>query len=183
MVSASLQLEGRAGPPDTGGAPTRDALTMLFGDIEGSTALAERLGDAAWLEVLRTHRATVASVVAAAGAGDLRTWGDGFLAVFPSVDAGLEGATRLHRELRRGPLPVRLGLHAGIVHRQDGDVVGLDVHVAARVAAQARGGELLLSSTVRPAAARRPDLAVGPPRAAVLPGLAEPRDLYAVDPR
>lgn len=183
MVSASLHVRGRVA-----GATRRDALTMLVGDIEGSTALVERLGDEAWLSLLRAHRATVRATLDAAGATDIRTWGDGFLAAFPTVDAGLDGAVALHRRLPAGPLTVRLGLHAGVVYRDrydDNDLVGLDVHVAARVAAHAAGGELLLSETVRAATRQRGrhcDIRCGPPRLAALAGLSGRRALYPVEP-
>lgn len=180
MVSASLQTRGRVGP--VAAAPTRDALTMVVGDVEGSTALVERLGDEAWAGILRSYRSIVSTTLGTAGATDLRTWGDGFLAVFTSVDAGLDGAVALHRALQRGPLSVRLGVHAGLVHRDGDELVGLDVHVAARVAAQARGGELLVSASVRAAARTRPDIDLGPARLAALPGLSDVRALYPAMP-
>jgi predicted ATPase/class 3 adenylate cyclase len=128
---------------------------MLFTDIEGSTRLAAALGSA-WPGVLRDHHALVGAAIAAAGGWVERTEGDAFFATFSDPRAGARAAVGALRSLRAHPWPpavgelrVRMGLHVGFVERAETGYVGLEVHRAARVAAAAHGGQLLLTAAAR----------------------------------
>lgn len=141
-------VEVPARPPD-------GTIALLFTDIEGSTRLAARLGSA-WAGVLADHHALVGGAIAAEGGFVDGTEGDAFFATFvdavPAARAavGALRALRAHRWPREvGELGVRMGLHVGHVERRATGYVGLEVHRAARVAAAAHGGQLLLTGVAR----------------------------------
>jgi class 3 adenylate cyclase len=165
----------------------RAVLTVLFTDIEGSTALAERLGDDRWVEVLGAHDAAVRAALAAHGGEEIKTTGDGFLAVFGraayAVRAGLL-ARRLVGAVRvpdaPGGLRIRVGAHSGAVIRRGGDVLGRNVHLARRITAAARGGEMVVSSAVKSAARGQAGLRTGPPRTLRFSGVPEPQVVFGV---
>jgi len=129
--------------------------TILFTDVEGSTALTQRLGDAKAREVLRTHEQIVREALKAHGGSDVKTLGDGFMASFPSAMRALEGAIAMqrafaeHNESAEEPLRVRIGLNAGEPIREEQDLFGTVVIMAARITAKAEGGEILASDVVR----------------------------------
>jgi ATP/maltotriose-dependent transcriptional regulator MalT/class 3 adenylate cyclase len=136
--------------------PPDGSVTIMFTDIEGSTALAERLGDDRWMDVLRGHDAIVRAQVRAHGGREVKAQGDGFMLAFPSARAGVACAVALQRALaldgRASPQPrlaVRVGLHTGEAVREGDDLFGRSVMVAARVAASAEGGQIAVSEAVR----------------------------------
>ena len=126
-------------------------LTMLFTDIEGSTRLLNRLGPA-YADVLAAHRGILRAAFERAGGRELGTEGDSFFVVFESAAAGLTAAAEGQQELERHAWPdgvrlrVRMGLHTGHPESFEDDLVGLDVHLGARVAATAHGGQVVLSA-------------------------------------
>ena len=131
-------------------------VTFLFTDIEGSTRLAERLGTAAWSELLEAHQAILRQAFAASDGREIKTEGDSFFVVFRSAQAAVGATVDAQRALAAHAWPdgaavrVRMGLHTGEgVLVSDGDYVGLDVHRAARVASAGHGGQVLVSSTTR----------------------------------
>jgi predicted ATPase/class 3 adenylate cyclase len=135
--------------------PPAGTVTLLFTDIEGSTALAQELG-ATWGDVLRDHHAVVGGAIAAHGGYVDGTEGDAFFAVFEDARAALSAAVDAQRGLRGRPWPtpsgalkVRMGLHTGHVERRATGYVGLEIHRAARVASAAHGGQVLLTDVVR----------------------------------
>jgi len=128
---------------------------MLFTDIEGSTRLASRLGNG-WAEVLAAHHELVSAAIAAEGGYVDGTEGDAFFATFADTAAAARAAVTAQRAVRAhawpeevGELRVRMGLHTGHVERHTTGYVGLEVHRAARVAAAAHGGQLLLTAAAR----------------------------------
>jgi class 3 adenylate cyclase len=136
------------------GAPV-GTIALLFTDIEGSTRLASELGDA-WPAVLNEHHRIVGTAIAEAGGFVDGTEGDAFFATFEDPVAAGRAALAAQRALRAhrwpevvGELRVRMGLHVGRVQRTEIGYVGLEVHRAARVAAAAHGGELLLTTEAR----------------------------------
>lgn len=170
----------RAATPEQ---PADRWVTAMFTDIVGSTALAGRLGDAAYAEVLATHRRTVRDVLAAHGGTEVGTQGDGFLVTFASPAAAVSCAVALQQRLAaerddadRTP-HVRIGLHAGEAHARDGDVVGQMVNVAARVADTAGADEIVVTESV---AEHAGDVAVDDLGLRSLDGLPTPRHLLAV---
>jgi class 3 adenylate cyclase/pimeloyl-ACP methyl ester carboxylesterase len=131
-------------PADTGGFRT-----ILFTDIEGSTALTDRLGDAAAREVLREHERITREALKAHGGSEVKTMGDGFMASFGSATRALECAIAIQNAAVNDSIRVRCGLNAGEPIAEDDDLFGTAVIVAARIAAQAHGGEILVSDVVR----------------------------------
>jgi class 3 adenylate cyclase len=131
-------------------------VTILFTDIEDSTALNERLGDERWLEVLRAHNAIVRDCIHEHGGYEVKSQGDGFMIAYPSAREGLECAIDMQRHLASAvdgeldePLRVRIGLHTGEAMRERGDFFGRSVTLAARLGDEAEGGEILTSALVR----------------------------------
>jgi class 3 adenylate cyclase len=140
----------RAEPVAAGGL-----CTILFTDVEGSTALTHRLGDAKARDVLRNHERIVREALKAHGGSEVKTMGDGFMASFSSATRALECAIAMqrafaaHSESAKEPIRVRVGLNAGEPVAEEEDLFGTAVIVAARVAAHAEGGEILASDVVR----------------------------------
>src|SRR3990172_1331140 len=148
-----------AATPQTTPAP-RDVHTILFTDIEGSTAMTQRLGDAQAREVLREHERITRECLRAHGGSEIKTMGDGFMASFGSVTKALECAIAIqqafaqHNESAEEPIRVRVGLNAGEPIAEDdpggrGDLFSTAVNLAARIAGKASGGEILASNVVR----------------------------------
>jgi class 3 adenylate cyclase len=132
----------------------RSAATLLFTDIVGSTSLLERLGDHAWLEVLRRHYALVRGHVARHGGAVVHVLGDGFMIAFDEVSAAVDCAVAIQRSLAvpdallGAPLRVRMGIHSGPVIREPTDIHGRTVVLAARLGAHADAEEILVSEAV-----------------------------------
>src|SRR5215831_3150413 len=122
--------------------------TVLFTDIVGSTQRAADLGDERWLELLHSHDAVVRRQLERFQGREVNTMGDGFVATFDGPARAIRCATAIRDAVRALGLEVRAGLHTGEVELSDGDVAGIAVHLAARVAAAAREGEVLVSRTV-----------------------------------
>jgi class 3 adenylate cyclase len=128
---------------------------ILFTDVEGSTALTQRLGDAKAREVLRAHERIVREALRVHGGSDVKTLGDGFMASFPSAMRALECAVAMqrafaeHNETEEEPIRVRIGLNAGEPIAEEEDLYGTAVILASRIAAKANGGEILVSDVVR----------------------------------
>jgi predicted ATPase/class 3 adenylate cyclase len=125
-------------------------VTMLFTDIEGSTRLLNRLGPA-YADVLATHRGILRTAFQSAGGRELGTEGDSFFVVFQSAAAGVGAAVVGQQGLEAHAWPedmtlrVRMGLHTGHPEPFEDNLVGLDVHLAARISATAHGGQVVLS--------------------------------------
>jgi len=137
-------------------APAAGAFrTVLFTDVEGSTALTQRLGDAKARELLRAHERIVREALKAHGGSEVKTLGDGFMASFSSATRALECAIAMqrafaeHNESAEEPIRVRIGLNAGEPIAEEEDLFGTAVILAARIAAKAEGGEIVASDVVR----------------------------------
>ncbi len=130
-------------------------VAILFSDIEGSTALNHELGDGGWVRLLAKHDAVATRAVGRHGGHVVKTQGDGFMVAFPSATAAVAAAGEVQRRITRARpgsrlagVAVRIGVHRGSAVHRDGDLFGRNVAYAARVAAQADGGEVLVSDTV-----------------------------------
>ena len=130
-------------------------VTILFSDIEDSTLITERLGDKRWLQVLRAHNSVFRRRVPDYGGVEVKNQGDGFMLAFPDARRAVECAVAIQRELAETEpvegerVRVRIGMHSGEMIREDGDFFGRSVIVAARIAAQARGAEILVSEDLK----------------------------------
>jgi class 3 adenylate cyclase/alpha-beta hydrolase superfamily lysophospholipase len=138
-------LTGTRHRPET----DRALATILFTDIVGSTERAAKLGDVEWRDLLEAHNARVREQLARYAGREIGTTGDGFLAIFDGPARGVRCALALADALRPLGLEVRAGAHTGEIELSGDDVRGLAVHVAARIAALAGAGEVLVSRTVR----------------------------------
>jgi class 3 adenylate cyclase len=130
------------------GAIDRRLLTVLFTDIVGGTARAARDGDARWRSVLSAHDAEVRRQLARFGGREVKTTGDGFLAVWdgPPSQAVRCGRAIVEATATLG-VDVRAGLHTGECEAVGDDVAGMAVNIASRVCALASAGEVLASGT------------------------------------
>jgi class 3 adenylate cyclase/CheY-like chemotaxis protein len=146
-----------AGPADGGGAdPDRVLATVAFTDIVGSTRRAAELGDRRWRALLSEHNAIVRRALARFGGREVQAMGDGFLATFDGPARAVLCARASAEEVRSAlGVDIRSGVHTGEVEldRDERGVRGIAVHIAARIAALAGAGEVLVSGTVRDLAA------------------------------
>jgi len=156
--------------------------TFMFTDIVKSTPLVEAMGDDAWNEVLNSHDQTLRGLIARHQGEEIRHTGDGFFASFAQPDHALECAVQIQRTLadhRRthGFAPqVRIGVHEAVATRAGLDYRGKGVHEAARIAAEALGGEVLASwHTAKPGT-----FTYSEPRLVSLKGIAEPVQVVSI---
>jgi len=158
MGKAIYEFMGEGAPAPAGAeAPAASGVcTILFTDVEGSTALTQRLGDARAREVMRNHERITREALRVHGGTEVKAMGDGFMASFSSATRALECAITMQKafaahddEYAETPIRVRIGLNAGEPIAEDKDLFGTAVIVAARIAAQAQGGEILASDVVR----------------------------------
>jgi class 3 adenylate cyclase len=130
-------------------------VTIVFTDIVDSTVLIARLGDRAWLDLLRRHNAVIDETTAAHGGTVVETQGDGSMLAFSSARRAVASAQSIQRAIHTAfaedspPIRVRIGVHTGDALHESDHFFGTTVHYAARVASQALGGEVLVSSLVR----------------------------------
>jgi class 3 adenylate cyclase len=161
-------------------------VTILFSDIEGSTAMTERLGDQRWLEVLRGHNAIVREQVKQHGGFEVKAEGDGFMLAFQSARRGIECGVDIQRafaernESAEEPVRVRIGLHTGEAIKEADDFYGKNVILAARIAAQAQGGEILVSSLLKELTESAVGVTFGEGREVELKGLSGPHRVFEV---
>jgi predicted ATPase len=124
-------------------------VTFLFTDIEGSTRLLHQLGAEAYDEALVEHRRLLRDIFSCHGGVEVDTQGDAFFYAFPTAPGALKAAREGQGALASGPIRVRMGLHTGAPHVGKEGYVGQDVHLGARIAASAHGGQVVLSQTTR----------------------------------
>lgn len=130
-------------------------VTFLFTDIEGSTTLVRRLGDARYAGLRGDHHRLVRESVRAHQGAEVNTQGDGFFVSFPTARGAVSAAVAIQRSIALHPWPdesavrVRIGLHTGDAAPVGTGYVGLDVHRAARICDAGYGGQILLSSATQ----------------------------------
>jgi class 3 adenylate cyclase len=129
--------------------PDRILATVLFSDIVSSTERAAEIGDRNWRDVLDRHDELIRTLLAEHGGREIKTTGDGFLALFDGPTRAIRCALAIRDELRALEIDVRIGMHSGEVELRGDDVGGIAVNIGARVAAAGAPGEVLVSSTVR----------------------------------
>jgi class 3 adenylate cyclase len=129
--------------------PDRVLATVLLTDIVDSTKRASDLGDRRWRTLLDQHDDLVRQEISRLRGREVKALGDGFLATFDGPARAVRCATAIAQGVRSLDLQVRCGLHTGEIELKGTDIAGIAVHIAARIAAQAQGGQVLVSSTVR----------------------------------
>jgi class 3 adenylate cyclase len=131
------------------GIRSRVLATLLFTDLVDSTAIAARLGDARWRELLSDHLEATRVELERFGGREVNTTGDGLLATFDGPARALHCAAAIRRAANRAGLQVRAGAHVGEVELVGRDVRGVAVHEAARIMAAAGVDEILVSDLTR----------------------------------
>jgi len=186
VVAAIDEFLGEGEKAAATSGPAADIVhTILFTDVEGSTALTQRLGDARARELLREHERMVREALKAHGGSEVKTMGDGFMASFSSATKALRCAIAMqrafagHNESAAEPILVRVGLNAGEPIAEDDDLFGTAVNLAARITATAKGGEILVSNVVRELAKGK-DFLFADRGETNLKGFDEPVRLYEV---
>jgi adenylate cyclase len=160
-------------------------VTVMFSDIEGSTELNHRLGDHGWVQLLAKHDRILARAIERHGGQVVKTQGDGFMVAFADASEAVAAACDIQRALARvgrgrlAGVRVRIGAHRGSAVHRDGDLFGRNVAFAARVAAQAGGGEVLVSDAVLDAL--EVEAPVAEVRAAELKGVPGVQRLHVLD--
>ncbi|MGH3674681.1 MAG: adenylate/guanylate cyclase domain-containing protein, partial [Mycobacterium sp.] len=126
-------------------------VAILFSDIEESTALNERIGDRAWVRLISKHDKLIRRHVQSHKGHVVKSQGDGFMVAFAEAAQAVRCSVDVQRALRKQPnrIRVRMGIHVGKSVRRGDDLFGRNVAMAARVAAQADGGQTLVSEPVR----------------------------------
>ncbi len=146
-VTIEWGASGRAVRAALSDVGERSLATVMFTDIVDSTVQLERMGDAAWHDVLAAHNASLREELNVYRGREVKTTGDGILAIFDSATRAVQCAAAMVRSAQALELPIRIGLHTGEVELAGGDVRGIAVHAAARVLALAGPNEVLMSST------------------------------------
>ncbi len=142
-------------PPVQVAEPDGATLTFLFSDIEGSTRLEQEIGTRAYGAVRERHRALLREAFSAWGGEEQGTEGDSFFVIFRSARGAIAAAMAAQRSLAAEPWPddatirVRMGVHSGEARTEGGSLVGIDINRAARIAAAAHGGQVLVSGATR----------------------------------
>jgi class 3 adenylate cyclase len=152
--------------------------TVLFTDIVGSTALAERVGDRRWHDLLDAHHAAARRELARYRGSEVKSLGDGLLATFDGPARAVRCACAIAKAVRQLEIEVRCGLHTGEIEIGEKDVQGIAVHIAARISAVAAAGETLVSRTVKDLVAGS-GLRFNDRGKHSLKGLADAMELYA----
>ena len=163
-------------------ASPEGTLTIIFADMEGSTALNEELGDDRFVPLLIKQRDIVHERSKSFGGSIVKSEGDGFMLAFPSARKGVECAVAVQREITQlsERLKVRMGIHTGEPTRHADDFYGRDVAYAARLGTAAAGGEILVSSLVKSLVEPSGSVKFQGPRELDLKGFDGPQPVFAV---
>ena len=162
-------------------------VTIMFSDMEGFTSMTERLGDVVAHRIVAQHNVIVREQLGLHGGHEIELQGDGFLLAFSSPLDGLRCAVAIQRAFAARnaqnaaePVRVRIGLHCGEAIEDADKFFGLTVILAARIAAQAKGEEILVSSALAGAAEADTELKLGSEHEVELKGISEPQQVYAL---
>lgn len=171
--------------PDLARLTADGDVVIAFSDIEDSTAQNEALGDREWVKVLERHNRLIQNRVDDHGGHVVKNQGDGFMLAFAdagrAVLCGIDVQRALFEDAERWEgIRVRIGIHVGPSVRRGDDLFGRNVAMAARVAGQADGGEILVSESVRDVIDGQPDIELCAPREVELKGLQGWHNLYPV---
>jgi class 3 adenylate cyclase/pimeloyl-ACP methyl ester carboxylesterase len=174
-------------PRQQGGGDTQrtaGTAVILFADIASSTALTERMGDAAFRERSRAIDTAIRDAVRAAGGTPVegKVMGDGVMSTFASARQAIDAALRCREASAQHELPLHLGIHAGDVIREADNVYGGAVNIAARICDASEPGEILVSEIVRGLARTSAGVMFEERGERAFKGIDEPQRLWAVVP-
>jgi class 3 adenylate cyclase len=163
-------------------------VTVLFSDIEDFTSVTERLGDLRAQDVLHAHNDIVRRAVMSSDGQEIKSQGDSFMIAFASARRALNCAVSMQLAFARWsnerpdvPLRVRMGLHTGEAIREADDLFGRTVILASRIAAEAGGGQILVSSLLKELTESSGEFCFLPGREVALKGLSRPQVVHEVD--
>jgi adenylate cyclase len=168
--------------PDLARLAPSGKVVILFSDIEESTALNERIGDRAWVRLIGSHDRMIRRHVKNHSGHVVKSQGDGFMVAFAHPEQAVRCSIDVQHSLNKRPngIRVRIGIHMGKSVRRGDDLFGRNVAMAARVASEADGGEILVSEVVRDAVSDIDDITFDDGREAELKGFSGAYRLYAV---
>lgn len=141
-LEPAVPVLGRLSSPD-------GAVTLMLSDIADASTAAQELGPERWEQLVRDHHLVVEQLVARHDGTVVRFEQDGFLASFDSAHTGLRAAVEMQRTFAGTAAGMRVGLHSGFVIGNPDQLLGRNVVLAARIAAIAKGGEILASSMLK----------------------------------
>ncbi|MDT5140623.1 MAG: hypothetical protein QOD58_4885 [Mycobacterium sp.] len=174
--------------PDLARVTPDGRVVILFSDIEESTALNERIGDRAWVKLIGAHDKLIQERVRKREGHVVKSQGDGYMVAFARAEQAVRCSIEVQNALikdaqrrRHEEIRVRIGIHMGRSVRRGDDLFGRNVAMAARVAAQAEGGEILVSQTVRDAVRDCDDVKFDDGREVELKGFSGSYRLFAVE--
>lgn len=183
MIASALDPVGpalsRVSSPD-------GAVTLMLSDIEDAAQTAQRMGSERWERLLVDHHVVVEQLVDHHDGQVVKFQADGFVASFPSAHGGLHAAVEMQRTFTGGsPLEsqsvaVRAGVHSGFVIANSDQLLGRNVVLAARIAAAAKGGEILVSASVKQYTESDPRFEFEPRGSHHFKGLVGEHEIYAV---
>ena len=176
--------QGKPKPP----AALDGTVTILFSDIEDFTGITERLGDLRAQDLLHSHNDIVRRAIESCGGHEVKSQGDSFMIAFASARRALNCAVDMQRSFDRWsdaqptvPLKVRMGLHTGETIREADDLFGRTVILASRIASEAGGGQILVSSLLKELTESSGEFCFSPGREVALKGLSRPQMVHEVD--
>ena len=155
-------------------------MTLVFTDIVDSTILAERLGDAAWADLIRRHESQIRTAAESQGGRVVKLVGDGSMLAFESARGAIRAAVDIQRSVVEEPFDVRIGIHTGDIILTESDLFGVTVNKAARVASAATAGQIMVSSTTRDLMGNVEGVRVGETRIVTLKGLSDAHQITSL---
>lgn len=159
-------------------------VTVMFTDIEGSTELAQSMGDDSWSETIERHNETIKGIVEANHGTLVKTLGDGTMAAFESVREAARATFQIQSAFANNgdaeELRVRIGVHVGDVVLSGDDYLGNTVNKAARITAAGRGGDITVSTAVKALLSDDPEFAFGETRSIQLKGITGTHDVSSL---
>ena len=163
-------------------AGSEGTMTLIFTDIVDSTILAERIGDDRWVALIKNHESDIRRITARHRGTVVKMLGDGSMLAFNSSRAAVRAALEVLTATNGQDYQIRIGLHAGEVARREGDLLGLTVNKAARVASVAGAGQILVSTLVAELVGEIDGFGFGPQETYTLKGLSGTHTLVPVEP-
>lgn len=161
-------------------ARSEGTMTLVFTDIVDSTVMAERIGDEGWVALIKHHESDIRRIVSSHGGTVVKMLGDGSMLAFSSARAAVRAAFDVLAATRDEAYAVRIGIHAGEVIRQEGDLLGITVNKAARVASVAGADQILVSALVAELVGPMDGMAFGPSATVTLKGLSGTHTLVTI---